>query len=42
MEFFSGLLIGILIGVTIVCLCVMAKDENEELIVEVEEGKEEK
>lgn len=42
MDFISGMLIGIVIGVVIGGLCNMAKDENEELIVEVEEDKEEK
>ena len=40
MEFLSGMLLGLIMGIAIMCLCQMAKElDEEELEIDVEEEK---
>lgn len=40
MEFFSGMLAGLIIGVIIMCLLQAIPDEDDEFEIDVEEKKE--
>lgn len=37
MDFFSGLLVGLIIGVIIICLLQAIPDEDDELEMDIEE-----
>jgi hypothetical protein len=42
MEFFSGILIGLIIGFTIMCVLAVIPDDEDEFEMDIEEEKEEK
>lgn len=42
MAFFSGFIIGLMIGVILMCLLAIIEDEDEDLEIELEEVKKQK
>ena len=42
MAFFSGFIIGLMVGVILMCLLAIIEDEDEDLEIELEEVKEQK
>lgn len=42
MQFFGGVLVGILIGLTIMCVLAVIPDDEDKIEIDIEEEKEEK
>lgn len=42
MEFFSGVMVGLIIGVIIICILQVIPDEDDEFEIDVEEEKDTK
>lgn len=42
MAFFSGFIIGLMVGVILMCLLAIIEDEDEDLEIELEEVKKQK